>query len=173
VAAENNETEIGNTAEAKETNEVVLNLAFDSFIPETYIPHEDERMKVYMAVSKINSEHERDGIIEHLNDLYGKPPPEVHNIVTAGYIRMLANKLDIKHISLTRGQDAECRITFADGIDQHALIKKIEAAAKNQAVLYQGLNLAARLTKPSLQGLISFLEKLNQYKLSFLLLKVF
>jgi transcription-repair coupling factor (superfamily II helicase) len=153
VASENSGGEVESDRDLG-AREVVLNIALSSFIPETYIPSEDERMKVYMTVSKIRSEEERDRVLEHLGDLYGKPPVEVLNIVTVGYIRMLSNKLDIKHISLTR---EDCRVTFADGIDQHEMMKVVPLGL---CVLVQGVNLVARVKIPTVSGLINFLEKM-------------
>jgi transcription-repair coupling factor (superfamily II helicase) len=157
VTSENNDQAQTDT---QEKNEVVLNIALDSFIPETYIPNEDERMKVYMAVSKIKSSSERDKILAHLSDLYGKPPREVCNIVTAGYIRMLGNALNVKLISLNRFGD--CKITFNSTIDQHEMIEKINANSPKSAQLTQGINLIAKPHDASITGIIKFLESINR-----------
>ena len=68
-------------------------------------------MKVYVAISQIQSRLDADNVIAHLGDLYGKIPPEVEGIVTVGYIRALAREKGIKHITLNR---EECKITFHD-----------------------------------------------------------
>ena len=109
VAEENRGDNQGNSGA---NNDPVLDIAINSFIPQTYIANDSERMKVYVAISQIQNRADADNVVANLADLYGKIPPEVTNIVTIGYLRALARAQGVKHITLNR---SECKITWNDG----------------------------------------------------------
>jgi transcription-repair coupling factor (superfamily II helicase) len=135
--------------------EAVLNLALNCFIPHTYIENEDERMKVYIAISEVKNRADAAKIIANLTDLYGHPPAEVANIVTAGLIRAAAAGKSIRLISHNR---EGARISFHKSADQYPIVARIKA---NPRVSYtQGPELTVKLRTPTVQGLVDFLEKL-------------
>jgi len=161
----NTETNNANPFDLQQDNnpelpDPVLDISLNSFIPQTYIESESERLKIYRAISEINSRQDCDKILIHLADIYGKPPTEVKNIVIIGLTHSLAKNKSIKHI---RQNKSECRIIFHSNIDQHQTIKTItktlqDKNCQTQINFHQKENLHLSLKTPTLGNLITFLE---------------
>ena len=105
----------GERVEETPPPETVLDIALDCFIPHTYIENEEERMKVYVAISQIKIADDRRKILDDLTDIYGKLPREVENVVLVGYIRALCKNKNIRLVTFNKNG---CVIKFFDMTEQ-------------------------------------------------------
>jgi transcription-repair coupling factor (superfamily II helicase) len=119
VARENRGEQVIDERERERITEPELDFALNCFIPHTYIESESERMKVYVAIAQINERADMTKTLSHLEDLYGKVPQEVHNIVVVGYIRALAKRNFIKHITHKK---ENTRIVFDRQIEHEPIV---------------------------------------------------
>jgi len=142
------------TTHTIEKHEPVLDIALNCFIPQTYIENEQERLRVYRAISEIQTRADCDKVLLHLGDIYGKPPTEVKNIILVGYIHALAKNKDIK---LIKQNKHECRLVFHKEVDQHATIQSWKTSTTPFTYI-QKENLHLLLKVPTIANLISLLE---------------
>lgn len=80
--------------------DVLLRVNVDAFIPESYITDSENRMTVYKNISAINSEEARQKVLKDLDDVFGKIPRVVRNLVDVAYIKSMAQKLCITEVYL-------------------------------------------------------------------------
>jgi transcription-repair coupling factor (superfamily II helicase) len=78
-------------------------LPLDAFIPESYVSDVDTRLDLYRALGEIDSVGKLDDILKEYTDRFGKPPVEVHNLLYAVRIKVLAAKAGIESISTEEG----------------------------------------------------------------------
>ncbi len=78
-------------------------LPLDAFIPESYVSDVDTRLDLYRALGDIDSIDKLDDILKEYTDRFGKPPIEVHNLLYAVKIKVLAAKAGIESISTEEG----------------------------------------------------------------------
>ena len=84
----------------------------DAYLDSNYISDVDDKLKVYRAISELNSREEADALLKKLEKTYGAPPKELKNLVTTGLIRSLACKVGVEKVVIpARGGS----MTFADG----------------------------------------------------------
>lgn len=73
----------------KPLREVNIDLNLDVYIPDDYIPDENEKINIYKKISYIDSDQDHYAIIDELTDRFGDMPKPVQNIVDISYIRSL------------------------------------------------------------------------------------
>ncbi len=78
-------------------------LPLDAFIPESYVADVDTRLDLYRALGDVDSVEKLDDILKEYNDRFGKPPVEVHNLLYAVKIKVLAAKAHIESITTEEG----------------------------------------------------------------------
>jgi transcription-repair coupling factor (superfamily II helicase) len=78
-------------------------LPLDAFIPESYVEDVDTRLDLYRALGDVDSVDKLDDILKEYSDRFGKPPPEVHNLLYAVRIKVLATKAGIESITTEEG----------------------------------------------------------------------
>ena len=61
----------------KEEFETTIDLDVNAFIPERYIKNEMQKLDIYKRIAGIESEEERDDMLEELMDRFGEPPRSV------------------------------------------------------------------------------------------------
>jgi transcription-repair coupling factor (superfamily II helicase) len=81
----------------------VTDLPLDAFIPESYVSDVDTRLDLYRALGDVDSVEKLDDILKEYTDRFGKPPIEVHNLLYAVRIKMLAAKAHIESITTEEG----------------------------------------------------------------------
>jgi transcription-repair coupling factor (superfamily II helicase) len=81
----------------------VTDLPLDAFIPESYVSDIDTRLELYRVLGDVNSVDELDNIFKEYTDRFGKPPIEVHNLLYAVKIKVLAAKADVESITTEEG----------------------------------------------------------------------
>ncbi len=91
-------------------SEVKVNTDFNAFIPESYIPDDEWRMRVYSRISRIDTLEDRNSLAADLNDVYGKVPPQTDNLMLVALVKNLAAKIGAVGVTLKKD---ECGINFS------------------------------------------------------------
>lgn len=71
-----------------ETN---IELKMDAFIPADYIPNEFQKLDVYKRIAEIETEPERDDMVDELIDRFGEPPQSVCNLLEIALLKAKAH----------------------------------------------------------------------------------
>jgi len=85
-----------------------INVRIPALIPDTYIGDLRVRLAYYKSLSEIESPDDIDRIEEELNDQFGKPPPQVINLMGLMLIRQVCKFLSVRDLS-----SGESSITLA------------------------------------------------------------
>ncbi|MCF7804089.1 MAG: transcription-repair coupling factor [Candidatus Marinimicrobia bacterium] len=83
-----------------ETVDAEVNAAFDTYIPEDYVPEPDLRIDFYRRLSGAKSVEEVNEIAGEIEDRFGTPPEPVMNLVESMRVRCLCNQLGIKKLRI-------------------------------------------------------------------------
>lgn len=78
-----------------ETN---IDLKMDAFIPADYIPNEFQKLDVYKRIAEIETEPERDDMVDELIDRFGEPPQSVCNLLEIALLKAKAHDVYITAI---------------------------------------------------------------------------
>ncbi len=73
------------------------------YIPDFYIP-ESLKLDFYRRLSKLRDVNELRELYEEMIDRFGRPPQEVENLYDIIYMKILAQKIDVKTITLEGGK---------------------------------------------------------------------
>jgi len=109
-------------AEGKEKEETVIETDLAAFIPSDFIISPQERMNVYMNVSKAVSSKDIEAIEEYLEDFYSGLPKAFKVYLTLEKIKKTATKLGIKKLKL-KPPTGEL---FFEGVDEETLTNLIQ-----------------------------------------------
>ncbi|MBN1766092.1 MAG: transcription-repair coupling factor [Sedimentisphaerales bacterium] len=75
-----------------------LELNISSNIPRNYIPADRQRMEVYRRLATCQNSQDLDQLEKDLNDLFGRPPRSVKDLLHLAEIRILASQWSIRSI---------------------------------------------------------------------------
>ncbi|GGA70604.1 transcription-repair-coupling factor [Edaphobacter acidisoli] len=81
-----------------------LNLGISVRIDSTYIPEENQRLRMYKRIASAQSLLELAEVREELKDRYGAPPESVMNLLAAGELRLRCEEIGIAQIDRKRTQ---------------------------------------------------------------------
>lgn len=82
----------------EELVETVIELDVDGYIPERYIPNEDQKIETYKRISVIENKYDMEELLDELTDRYGNIPKQVSNLIRISYIKSLAGRLKVLSI---------------------------------------------------------------------------
>ena len=91
-------------------NEVLLELEYTGFIPDSYVSNPQVKMEIYKKIAGVVSREELDGVYSELLDRFGPVPDEVTSLLTLAEIRVLAASLFVSSIKEKNGA---ARIEFS------------------------------------------------------------
>ena len=94
-----------------EKQEVLVKVAIDAYVPDTYVSTSEERMLVYKRISEVDSVEAAEKLALELAQAYGKVPEVVNNLIEISLVRHLAQEIDA--VSIT-SFGAEVSIVFDD-----------------------------------------------------------
>jgi transcription-repair coupling factor (superfamily II helicase) len=80
------------------TNDVLVKIAIDAYIPEEYIATSEERMVAYKRISALEDDESVMKLKRELIDVYGNIPNEVLSLMEVSLVRKLAQKLNAVEI---------------------------------------------------------------------------
>jgi len=84
-------------------NEVLLELDYTGFIPDTYVSNPQVKMEIYKKIAGVTSRQELDAVYSELNDRFGPVPEEVSSLLTLAEIKIIAASLYISSIKERQG----------------------------------------------------------------------
>ena len=88
----------------EDTYTTTIDLNIDAFIPPTYIPNEYQKLDIYKRIAAIETEEEREDMLEELIDRFGEPPKKVQQLLTIAQIKAFAHSSYIIAIE-QKGED--------------------------------------------------------------------
>ncbi|MDR2531283.1 MAG: transcription-repair coupling factor [Oscillospiraceae bacterium] len=80
------------------TEECLIDVKMDAFIPENYISSAAQRISCYKRIAEIRSDDDALDVTDELIDRYGEPPVSVVGLIEAAQLRNLAGAAGIKEI---------------------------------------------------------------------------
>lgn len=91
-------------------NEVLLELEYTGFIPDTYVTNPQTKMEIYKKISAVMTRDELDSVYLELSDRFGPIPDEVGSLLTLAEIRVICKTLSISSLKEKAG---EVRVEFS------------------------------------------------------------
>ena len=88
----------------KEQTEVLMELEYTGFIPESYITNPQIKMEIYKKIAGITEDKELDSVVGELTDRFGPIPDEVSSLLALAEIRIICKKLAISTIKERQGE---------------------------------------------------------------------
>lgn len=86
-----------------EKTEVLLELEYTGFIPETYIKNLQTKMEIYKKVASISTKEEYERVYAELEDRFGPVPDEVYSLLSLAEIRVICRQLNIATLKERQG----------------------------------------------------------------------
>jgi len=78
--------------------ECTLTLKCDAFIPDRYVPYPAQRMALYKKIATIETEEDKEDILDEMIDRFGEPPIQTRNLLTIAQVRSAAMKCGITSV---------------------------------------------------------------------------
>lgn len=76
----------------------------DAYIPDTYIPNEEQKLEIYKKIALIQSREDYGDMQDELMDRFGELAPPVANLLMVARIKAMAKKLYITDVTVNRLQ---------------------------------------------------------------------
>jgi transcription-repair coupling factor (superfamily II helicase) len=134
---------------AEERPATQLNLGLSLRIDESYVPEENQRLRLYKKIAGAQSAAAINEIRAELEDRYGAPPDATVYLLEAAMLRLECERIGVAQIDRKRG---ELLIRFVENaaVDPNQLMKLVSRNAKRGAQFTpQGvLKLPLRATRP-------------------------
>ena len=90
----------------KEESEVLMEMEYTGFIPDSYIINPQIKMEIYKKIAAVTDDAEFDAVLGELADRFGPIPEEVSSLLALAEIRIICRKLSIKSIKERQGEVA-------------------------------------------------------------------
>ncbi|MEE9514569.1 MAG: transcription-repair coupling factor [Candidatus Brocadiales bacterium] len=100
--------------------DVSINLNLDSYLPQEYMPEEDQKLEAYRKLSRCGSVEEISNFETELRDRFGPLPAEAKNLLIEKELRLAAQAYSVRSIVRTNGR----------------LVMKVDDLRKAEAGLY-------------------------------------
>ncbi len=84
--------------------ETSVDLSADAYIPASYIPNELQKLDIYKRIAAMESEQDRDDMLDELIDRFGEPPKAVQNLLMAAMIKAEAHQCYFTEITEKGGE---------------------------------------------------------------------
>ena len=99
------EEEIDRLTDSEESSEkeVLLELDYTGFIPDSYISDPTAKFEMYKKIASITTEGQLEGLKSEAENRFGTIPEEVDNLFCIAEIKILCRKLKIYHLTENRG----------------------------------------------------------------------
>ena len=82
----------------EEAFDTAVDIELDAYIPAGYIANEYQKLDIYKRIAAIQTEAEKEEMLDELIDRFGEPPRPVQNLLLAAQIREQAHQLYLKEI---------------------------------------------------------------------------
>jgi len=87
----------------KEQSEVLMELEYTGFIPDTYVQNPQTKMEIYKKVASVQTKDELETMFLELEDRFGPIPDEVYSLLSLAEVRVIAKKLYISTLKERQG----------------------------------------------------------------------
>jgi transcription-repair coupling factor (superfamily II helicase) len=104
-----------------------INLGISVRIDSSYIPEENQRLRMYKRIAGSEDEAALNDVRAELKDRYGDPPESVQNLLAAAELRLLCERLGISQMDRKRTQvelPAQKATSSQSGGPQHAMLMR-------------------------------------------------
>ncbi len=101
------------TGEESIVYEVYIDLKYDGYIPDDYIPDEKQKMEIYKRIAGCMSEDDVADLLDELKDRFGEPPKIVDELMKISELKAISNRLKIPRIQEKKGI-SDSRGTYKD-----------------------------------------------------------
>ena len=81
--------------EVKEEKEIQIDINLSSYIPDTYIEDQAQKIEIYQDIAGAKTEEDIQNIIDEIIDRYGEMPEEVYNLLEIARIKNLCRKANV------------------------------------------------------------------------------
>ena len=85
-------------------NEVLMELEYTGFIPDSYVHSIQTKMEIYKKVASVQTQDELDKMYNELEDRFGPIPEEVYSLLSLAEVRIIAKKLSISTLKERKGE---------------------------------------------------------------------
>ena len=85
--------------EEREEFETVIDISVNAFIPPSYIANEMQKLDMYKKIAAIESEEEKEDIMDELQDRYGDLPKNVENLLNIASLKCMAHRAYVTEVS--------------------------------------------------------------------------
>ena len=87
----------------REQNEVLMELEYTGFIPDTYVQNPQTKMEIYKKVAAVQTRDEMEHLFLELEDRFGPAPDEVHSLLSLAEVRVIARRLGVRTLRERQG----------------------------------------------------------------------
>ena len=109
-----------------------LNLGISLRVDETYIPEENQRLRIYKKIAGAQDEATIADVRAELEDRYGELPESVQHLLNAAVLRLTCERLGVAQVDRKRDQ-VHIRFTEKAQIDPGRLMQLVAKNAKKGA----------------------------------------
>jgi len=82
----------------KEKIECTVSLRADAFLPDTYVAYPSARMELYRRIATVETEEDREDIMDEMIDRYGEPPRPARTLLGVALVRAAAMRCGITSV---------------------------------------------------------------------------
>ena len=107
------------------SREVLLELDYSGFIPDSYISSGVEKFEIYKKIASVKSSEQLESLRVEIEDRFGPIPEDVDNLLCIAEIKILAASLDIFNITEKNGV-IEFELSKVSSIDPGKLVSLIQ-----------------------------------------------
>jgi transcription-repair coupling factor (superfamily II helicase) len=125
--------------------EAVVETDISTFIPESYLRSEEERLAVYRRLYALSSPEQLEEVQEEMQDRFGKFPEEIRNLFGMVRLRLAAARIGFRKVSV-RGNQLEAEFPpesdteFYEGGTFQNIMSMVPLMEKKSATLRQEAN---------------------------------
>ncbi len=83
---------------SEDTYTTTIDLNLDAYIPDTYIPNEYQKLDIYKRIAAIETEEEKEDMVEELIDRFGDIPKKVETLLEVASAKAFAHQLYVTSI---------------------------------------------------------------------------
>lgn len=109
-----------------EESEVLLELEYSGFIPDSYVQNPQIKMEIYKKIASIQTDDEFDTVYIELTDRFGPLTEEVSSLLSLSKIRILCKKLNVSRIKEKQGK-AEIEFTKVANLSIEKVLNLIKS----------------------------------------------
>lgn len=114
--------------EYKEIPEVLMELEYSGFVPDSYVQNPQTKMEIYKKIASIQTNEELDSVYLELEDRFGPIPDEAASLLSLAEIRIICRKLNIASIKEHQGK-ATIEFAKVSDISIDKVLKLIRTSA--------------------------------------------